>query len=204
VYGSTQRLNQEHQNSPKSEGADYVKVALTDGQGVAEEKAPTPAPAVADPNEYVNEERRNSTTPAFPPPPPNQTHPHHLRHTPGLIQGDNDAIRSAPNSNQIDQYPASDPYMGPEVHNGTVIGNRVLLNERLAGDFHRTFAFPCPISDDAVKAMMENGVLKVVVPKREVGEVRRGRKVPIIRGNFWTGGEKVGKGTAFGVSSGAV
>jgi len=56
---------------------------------------------------------------------------------------------------------------------------RVLLSERLVGDFHRTFAFPSPIAEDATKASVENGVLYLVVPKREVKK-RLGRRIPIL------------------------
>jgi hypothetical protein len=37
---------------------------------------------------------------------------------------------------------------------------------------------------------MENGVLCLVVPKREKGEeAKRGRNVPILHGNWWKGQE---------------
>lgn len=58
---------------------------------------------------------------------------------------------------------------------------RLLMSERLGGDFHRIFAFPAPVSEDGVGARMEDGVLCIVVPKRERVEVKRGRKVPIMR-----------------------
>lgn len=79
---------------------------------------------------------------------------------------------------------------------------RILLNERLVGEFHRTFAFPAPVEEDNVRASMENGVVCIVVPKKEKGEeTKRGRRVPILHGNFWKGEEK---GSGFGFASGAV
>lgn len=54
------------------------------------------------------------------------------------------------------------------------------------GDFHRTFAFPLPVVEDAVRATLENGVLSLVVPKRDAGtEVKRGRRVPISQGRSY-------------------
>jgi HSP20 family protein len=70
-----------------------------------------------------------------------------------------------------------------------------LLSERLVGDFHRTFAFPSPVQEDGVQASMENGVLFLVVPKRESKEVKKGRKIPISHGD---------RSNGFGFNSGAV
>ncbi|PMD62095.1 HSP20-like chaperone [Hyaloscypha bicolor E] len=81
--------------------------------------------------------------------------------------------------------------------------HRILLSERLVGDFHRTFAFPQPVVEEGVKASMENGVLSLLVPKREKGEeVKKGRKVPIAHGKWWKGEERGNAG--FGFNSGAV
>jgi HSP20 family protein len=53
--------------------------------------------------------------------------------------------------------------------------HRVLLNERLVGEFHRTFAFPAPVEEENVRASMENGVVCIVVPKKGKGEeMKRG------------------------------
>jgi hypothetical protein len=50
---------------------------------------------------------------------------------------------------------------------------------------------------------MENGVLSLVVPKREKGEeAKKGRKVPIAHGKWWKGEERGNAG--FGFNSGAV
>jgi len=54
---------------------------------------------------------------------------------------------------------------------------RVLLSERIVGDFHRTFTFPAPVEVDAVQAKLENGVLRLVVPKKE--GVRERRRIAI-------------------------
>ncbi|KAK0122526.1 hypothetical protein ONS95_010754 [Cadophora gregata] len=62
----------------------------------------------------------------------------------------------------------------------------ILLSERLTGDFHRTFAFPCAVDEKGVKASMENGVLSVVVPKRDVVErKKKGIKIPVLKGGWW-------------------
>ena len=39
------------------------------------------------------------------------------------------------------------------------------VSERSVGEFHRSFQFPARVDQDAVKASMKNGVLKIVVPK---------------------------------------
>lgn len=43
---------------------------------------------------------------------------------------------------------------------------RQWVSERTLGEFQRTFRFPAGIDHDAVTAGLENGVLKIVVPKR--------------------------------------
>lgn len=66
-------------------------------------------------------------------------------------------------------------------------GHKILLSERLVGEFHRTFAFPTAVDEKGVKASMENGVLSLVVPKREVREEKKkvGTKIPILKGGWW-------------------
>ncbi|KIX06182.1 uncharacterized protein Z518_04156 [Rhinocladiella mackenziei CBS 650.93] len=41
------------------------------------------------------------------------------------------------------------------------------ISERSVGEFARSFAFPCPVDQNKVKASLKNGVLNVVVPKME-------------------------------------
>lgn len=64
---------------------------------------------------------------------------------------------------------------------------RTLLNERLAGDFSRTFTFPTSIVEDATKASVENGLLCLVVPKRDQTK-KKGRRIPILGGSWGIGG----------------
>ena len=47
-----------------------------------------------------------------------------------------------------------------------------------------------------MKASMENGVLSLVVPKRGVAEVKKGRRIPIVHGKWWKGEDR-GSGFAF-------
>jgi len=63
---------------------------------------------------------------------------------------------------------------------------RTLLNERLVGNFSRTFAFPTTIVEDSTRASVENGLLCLVVPKRELTK-KIGRKIPIL-GTWGSGG----------------
>ncbi|KAH8598376.1 heat shock protein-like protein 30 [Bisporella sp. PMI_857] len=53
---------------------------------------------------------------------------------------------------------------------------KCMLSERLVGDFHRSFSFPKPIEPSGVAANMQNGVIRVVVPK---GPAPKERNVPV-------------------------
>ena len=50
------------------------------------------------------------------------------------------------------------------------------VSERSVGEFHRSFQFPARVDQDAVKANMRNGVLRIVVPK---AVHKPGRKIAI-------------------------
>lgn len=39
------------------------------------------------------------------------------------------------------------------------------VSERSVGEFHRSFAFPARVDQNAVKASLKNGILSIVVPK---------------------------------------
>ncbi|EED19149.1 heat shock protein, putative [Talaromyces stipitatus ATCC 10500] len=53
----------------------------------------------------------------------------------------------------------------------TNTGNgRYWVTERSVGEFSRTFCFPTPINQEAVKANLKNGVLSITVPKKVVEE----------------------------------
>lgn len=47
------------------------------------------------------------------------------------------------------------------------------VSERSVGEFSRSFSFPGPVDIDRVKASLEHGILKVIVPKREKKQGRR-------------------------------
>jgi HSP20 family molecular chaperone IbpA len=47
------------------------------------------------------------------------------------------------------------------------------VSERSVGEFHRSFAFPARVDQDAVKASLKNGILSVVVPKAAKPQSRR-------------------------------
>ncbi|RAO65166.1 uncharacterized protein BHQ10_001178 [Talaromyces amestolkiae] len=47
---------------------------------------------------------------------------------------------------------------------------RYWVTERSVGEFSRTFSFPAPIDQEAVKASLKNGVLSITVPKKVVEE----------------------------------
>jgi len=47
-------------------------------------------------------------------------------------------------------------------------GPKVWVSERVSGEFQRSFSFPATIDQDAVKASLKDGILSIVVPKREM------------------------------------
>lgn len=99
---------------------------------------------------------------APPPTQPAEAHTHHQRH-PTIPFSTN------PNPSQL-----------------TSNGHKILLSERLVGEFTRTFAFPSSVDEKGVRASTENGVLSLVVPKKEVVEERKkGTKIPILKGGWW-------------------
>lgn len=53
---------------------------------------------------------------------------------------------------------------------------RYWASERTVGEFRRSFSFPGAIDVEAVKASLEHGLLKIVVPKKEA---IKGRKIEI-------------------------
>ncbi|KAH8690114.1 HSP20-like chaperone [Talaromyces proteolyticus] len=55
------------------------------------------------------------------------------------------------------------PAESTEVENNN---ERYWVSERSVGEFSRTFSFPSPIDQDAVKASLKNGVLSITVPKK--------------------------------------
>jgi HSP20 family molecular chaperone IbpA len=47
------------------------------------------------------------------------------------------------------------------------------VSERSVGEFHRSFAFPARVEQDAVKASLKNGILSVVIPKAKKMQARK-------------------------------
>jgi HSP20 family protein len=52
-------------------------------------------------------------------------------------------------------------------------GPKVWISERSTGEFSRSFRFPTDVDVEGVKASLEHGILKVVVPKMEKRGVRK-------------------------------
>jgi len=52
-------------------------------------------------------------------------------------------------------------------------GHRYWVQERMVGEFQRSFSFPHNIDQEAVKASLKNGILSVVVPKRNISDAKR-------------------------------
>jgi len=47
------------------------------------------------------------------------------------------------------------------------------VSERSVGSFHRSFAFPARVNQDAVKASLKDGILSIVVPKSTAPQTRK-------------------------------
>ncbi|KAH7397572.1 HSP20-like chaperone [Cadophora sp. MPI-SDFR-AT-0126] len=112
-------------------------------------------------------------------PPPTQSAPAHAHHSRHLTSP---FSLSPPSSSSPHQ--SSNPQITPN-------GHKILLSERLTGEFHRTFAFPSAVDEKSVKASMENGVLSLVVPKRDP-VLEKGRRVR--RRGRWIRGMRWGLG----------
>jgi len=179
VYGKTNRAGPRRgeemgQPEPGEEGG-FVKVNVEDRE-----------------NENVQEKRDEisapTETPTFPPPPRSANPPVVATHPQGnAIHPHGHHLRRPTQVQQQQELPT----------------HKILLSERLVGEFHRTFAFPSAVREEGIKASMENGVLSLVVPKREQEnkEEKRGRRIPIVHGKWWQGQER---GSGFGFASGAV
>jgi len=64
------------------------------------------------------------------------------------------------------------------------LGQGILLSERLVGNFHRTFAFPMPVIEEAIKANLEDGLLSLLIPKKvKCKDMDKVRRIPIVGGN---------------------
>lgn len=68
-------------------------------------------------------------------------------------------------TNAVAKTESSSPAKTENTGNG-----RYWVTERSVGEFSRTFAFPSPINQEAVKASLKNGVLSITVPKKVVEE----------------------------------
>lgn len=47
------------------------------------------------------------------------------------------------------------------------------VSERSVGEFHRSFAFPSRVDQDAVKASLKNGILSIAIPKAQAPQSRK-------------------------------
>jgi len=52
-------------------------------------------------------------------------------------------------------------------------GIKYWVTERSVGEFHRSFSFPSPVDQNAVKASLKNGILNIVIPKMQAPQTRR-------------------------------
>lgn len=215
IYGKTNRAGPHRADEGGQEGtgeSGFVKVNVNDRESERnpnrerqEENEPDSKHERREENEPdSNREKRDekepirtpttSQTQTFPPPPTeanSNTNPNPP------------AVATHPQGNAIPGRPHHQRMRSTLPHQPENPTHKILLSERLVGEFHRTFAFPSAVREEGVQASMENGVLSLVVPKKEqdTKERDRGRRIPILHGKWWQGQEK---GSGFGFASGAV
>jgi HSP20 family molecular chaperone IbpA len=221
IYGKTNRAGPhraEDKGQDGNEDSGFVKVNADDRDRESErnerrENEPTSNRNRRDENEpNTNQERREendpnsnrerrdekepiSATPAAQtqtfPPPPTEANPNPP------------AVATHPQGRSIQGHPHHQRLRSTLPHQPENPTHKILLSERLVGEFHRTFAFPSAVREEGVQASMENGVLSLVVPKKEqdLKERDKGRRIPILHGKWWQGQER---GSGFGFASGAV
>lgn len=73
---------------------------------------------------------------------------------------------------QVTKQPSSSQEVSNN-NNNQSFQNKYWVSERSVGEFHRSFAFPARVDQDAVKASLKNGILSVVVPKAKKVEKRK-------------------------------
>ncbi|RFU31268.1 hypothetical protein B7463_g5076, partial [Scytalidium lignicola] len=56
---------------------------------------------------------------------------------------------------------------------------RHLVNERKFGEFQRSFTFPAAVDADAMTATLEDGILKIEVPKKEQQPASEKKTIPV-------------------------
>lgn len=88
------------------------------------------------------------------------------------------AEKSTPTAedNNIETQVAQRPNDSQKAVGKPADGYRYWVSERSVGEFQRSFSFPGTVDIEAVKASLEHGILKIVVPKKEV---IKGRKIEI-------------------------
>lgn len=82
------------------------------------------------------------------------------------VEDENEANKDT----QVSKQPSTSQEVGK---NDQTFQNRYWVSERSVGEFHRSFAFPARVEQDAVKASLKNGILSVIVPKAKKVEKRK-------------------------------
>lgn len=96
--------------------------------------------------------------------------PENHYHKPTVEEEGADGSTSTPVETQVTKkHPAEQELAKSTDENGS----RYWVSERSVGEFHRSFAFPARIDQDAVKASLKNGILSIVVPKAKAPQPRK-------------------------------
>lgn len=89
-----------------------------------------------------------------------------LEHQPTV---EDEPTESANKDSQVAQQPEQQEGGGQE----EAPKARYWVSERSVGEFHRSFAFPARVDQDAVKASLKNGILSIFVPKARAPQPRK-------------------------------
>lgn len=192
VTGRQEEVHVERESEERRENGENGAVMQTQYEKVPrEESTPPRSPEGFVPNLYESHSPTQATPQQSSPPPEKEKTSAKLWQKPQFLTNHHKPTNTttSPESTPDNQQ---QPQQQPQQQTA---GRKVLLSERLKGDFHRTFTFPEPIREEGIRASMENGVLEVVVPKVERGVRRLGRRVRVERGSE--------NGRGFGFVSGA-
>jgi HSP20 family protein len=91
--------------------------------------------------------------------------PKKLEHQPTVEEDSTDTSTRNTQVSKLSEEHQVDKNEGPRT--------KYWVSERSVGEFHRSFAFPARVDQDAVKASLKNGILSIVVPKAQAPQPRK-------------------------------
>ncbi|KAF1845705.1 putative 30 kDa heat shock protein [Cucurbitaria berberidis CBS 394.84] len=86
---------------------------------------------------------------------------------------EDESTESATTNNKKDSQVAKQSEQHEVTKQDDASTSKYWVSERSVGEFHRSFAFPARVDQDAVKASLKNGILSIVVPKAQAPQSRK-------------------------------